>query len=336
MGHKVTLIPGDGIGPEVMIAAKRVIDESGAKIDWEVVQVGKLVQEKQSMLIPQNVIQSIKKNKVAFKGPVTTPIGKGYRSLNVAIRNALDLYANVRIIKSYEGIESKYPNVDLVVIREITEDVYGGIEHMVGEDGAESIKITTRKASERIAAFAFEYAKVHGRKKITVAHKANIMQYTDGLFLESVRKIASKYKEIEFEEIIVDTLGMKLVQNPHNYDILLMPNLYGDLISSMATGFVGGIGIAPGASIGKNISIFEPVHGSAPEMGGKQIANPTGAILSGVMMLKHLGEFECAEKIEKAISEVIKEHKGMTPDIGGKNSTMDFAKIVIEKMKVYM
>ena len=333
MANKVIFIPGDGIGPEVMIAAKRVIDASGAKIEWEVKQVGKSVFEKLKTPLPVAVIESIKENKVALKGPVTTPIGiEGFRSVNVSLRKVLDLYANVRAIKHFDGVPSKFKNVDIVVIRETTEDVYGGIEHKVGDDGAESIKITTRKGSERIARFAFEYARNNKRKKITVAHLATIMKYTDGLFLEATRNIAKDYNDIEFEEIIIDTLSMKLIQNPEQFDVLLMPNLYGDFISSMATALIGGIGIPASEFYGDDIAIFEPVHGSAPDLAGKQEANPTGAILSGVLMLKHIGELQAALKIENAVIKLLKSGVNVTKDLGGTLSTMEFAKLVIEEM----
>jgi len=274
------------------------------------------------------VIDSIKRNKVALKGPVTTPVGTGFRSINVALRKALDLYANVRPIKSYKGVPSRYEGVDLVVVRENTEGLYSGIEHKVGEDAAESIKIITRKASERIAKFAFELARKEEKKKVTAVHKANIMKYTDGLFLDCAKKISQEYPEIIFEDIIVDAMSMKLVQMPKDYEVLVMPNLYGDILSDLAAGLVGGLGVVPGANIGESEVVFEPAHGSAPEL-GLNIANPTAAILSGVMMLKYLGESEAADRVEEAVAKVLAEGKYLTYDLGGNTGTIEYAKAVM-------
>lgn len=333
MSHIVTLIKGDGIGPEVTAAAKKVIDASGADIIWEELEAGAHVVEKYGTPLPDYILDSIKKNKVALKGPVTTPVGKGFRSVNVALRQSLNLYANVRPIKTFEGIPSRYRNVDLIIVRENSEDLYAGIEHMVGEDAAESIKIITRKASERIVKYAFELAKSQSRKKVSAIHKANIMKLSDGLFLSSARKIAEEYKDIDFEDVIVDAMSMKLVLNPEKYDVLVMPNLYGDILSDMAAGLVGGLGIVPGANIGEEGAVFEPAHGSAPDIAGKNIANPAACILSGVMMLRYIGENEKAEKIEKAVEEVLKDRRNLTCDLGGNLTTEQFTEKIIERLR---
>lgn len=333
MIHTITLIKGDGIGPEVTAAAKKVIDASGADIIWEELEAGAHVIEKYGTPLPDYILDSIKKNKVALKGPVTTPVGKGFRSVNVTLRQSLNLYANVRPIKTFEGIPSKYKNVDLIIVRENSEDLYTGIEHMVGEDAAESIKIITRKASERIVKYAFELAKSQSRKKVSAIHKANIMKLSDGLFLRSARKVAEEYKDIDFEDVIVDAMSMKLVLNPEKYDVLVMPNLYGDILSDMAAGLVGGLGIVPGANIGEEGAVFEPAHGSAPDIAGKNIANPAACILSGVMMLRYIGENEKAEKIEKAIEEVLKDRKNLTCDLGGNLTTEQFTERIMERLR---
>lgn len=330
MAYNITLIPGDGIGPEVIKAARIVLEASGVKINWEIVEAGEEVIQKFGTPLPNYVIDSIKKNKVALKGPITTPIGTGFRSVNVALRQTLELYANIRPVKSYKGVPSRYSDIDLVIVRENTEDLYAGIEHKIGEDAAESIKIITRKASERIARFAFKLAKREKRKKVTVVHKANIMKYTDGLFLECVRKVSQEYPEIVFEEMIVDAMSMKLVQVPNNYDVLVMPNLYGDILSDLAAGLVGGLGVVPGANIGDKEAVFEPVHGSAPKHKGKFIANPTATILAGVMMLKYLGENKAADRVEKAVVKVLEEGKYLTRDLGGNTGTIEYAEAVID------
>jgi len=329
----ITLIPGDGIGPEVIKAARIVLEASGVKINWEIVEAGEEVIQKFGTPLPNYVIDSIKKNKVALKGPITTPIGTGFRSVNVALRQTLELYANIRPVKSYKGVPSRYSDIDLVIVRENTEDLYAGIEHKIGEDAAESIKIITRKASERIARFAFKLTKREKRKKVTVVHKANIMKYTDGLFLECVRKVSQEYPEIVFEEMIVDAMSMKLVQVPNNYDVLVMPNLYGDILSDLAAGLVGGLGVVPGANIGDKEAVFEPVHGSAPKHKGKFVANPTATILAGVMMLKYLGESKAADRVEKAVVKVLEEGKYLTRDLGGNTGTVEYAKAVMDAME---
>jgi isocitrate dehydrogenase (NAD+) len=332
MAYNVTLIRGDGIGPEVTEAAKRVVDSSGIKINWEIVDAGEAVIKEFGTPLPDYVLESIKKNKIALKGPITTPVGKGFRSVNVTLRQALKLYANIRPIKTYEGIESRYKDVDLIVVRENTEDLYAGVEHMVGEDAAESIKIITRKASERIVKYAFDMVKNEGRKKVTAVHKANIMKLSDGLFLNSARKISEEYKDIVFEDMIVDAMSMKLVMTPEKYDVLVMPNLYGDILSDMAAGLVGGLGVVPGANIGEEGAVFEPVHGSAPDIAGQNKANPTAAILSAVMMLRYIGEFEYALKVENAVKKVLKEGKCLTIDLGGSSSTTEYTDEIIKNL----
>lgn len=332
MAHKVTLIPGDGIGPEISDAARRVIDATGVAIDWEVVEAGEAVIEKFGTPLPEHVLESIKRNGTALKGPLTTPVGKGFRSVNVTLRQKLNLYANVRPARSLQGIPSRYSNVDLVVVRENTEDLYAGIEHNVGKDAAESIKIITREASERICRFAFELARKEGRKKVTAVHKANIMKLTDGLFLSCARRVAEEYPDIEFEDMIVDAMCMKLVQSPENYDVLVMPNLYGDIVSDLCAGLVGGLGVAPGANIGTGVAVFEPVHGSAPKHAGKNRVNPLAILLSGVMMLQHLKENQAADRIMQAVKAVLEEKQKVTYDLGGNASTSEMADAIIEKL----
>lgn len=333
MSYNITLIEGDGIGPEVIDSARQIIEASGVDIRWEMQEAGMKALEKYNSTLPEHVIESIKRNKVALKGPITTPIGGGFRSVNVGLRQSLNLYANVRPIKTYKGISSRYSDVDLIVVRENTEDLYAGIEHMIGDDAAESIKIITRKASENIVRYAFDLARKQGRRKVTAVHKANIMKCTDGLFLKCARKIAEENTDINYEEIIVDAMSMKLVQNPENYDVLVMPNLYGDILSDMAAGLVGGLGVVPGANIGEMTAIFEPVHGSAPDIAGKGIANPTAAILSGVMMLRHLGENLAADRIEKAVIDVLKEGKSITTDLKGNASTVEYTQAILNIME---
>ncbi|ABP66370.1 Isocitrate dehydrogenase (NAD(+)) [Caldicellulosiruptor saccharolyticus DSM 8903] len=333
MSYTITLIPGDGIGPEVTDAARRVLNASGVKIEWEVVEAGEKVMQEHGTPLPDYVLESIKKNKVALKGPITTPVGTGFRSVNVALRQALNLYANVRPVKSYEGVPARYTNVDLIIVRENTEDLYAGIEYMAGDDAAVGVKIITRKASERIVRYAFELARRERRRKVTAVHKANIQKLTDGLFLDVARKVAQDYPDIEFEDMIVDAMSMKLVQSPENYDVLVMPNMYGDILSDLAAGLVGGLGIAPGANIGEDGAVFEPIHGSAPKRAGQNMANPTATILSGVMMLRYLGELEAADRVEKAVAKVIKEGKEVTYDLGGSTGTKEFADAVIREME---
>jgi isocitrate dehydrogenase (NAD+) len=329
---KITLIPGDGTGPEITAATRAVLAASGVEIEWEIVIAGENALQKYGTLLPEETLASIRKNKVALKGPLTTPVGSGFRSINVALRKEFDLYANLRPAKTYAGVKSRYENIDLVVVRENTEDLYAGVEHMVGNEAAESIKIITRKGCTRIVYFAFDYAVREGRKKVTAVRKANIMKCTDGLFLKVAREIAQEYPQIEFEDRIVDNMCMQLVQKPELYDVLVMPNLYGDIISDLCAGLVGGLGVAPSANIGEEISIFEPVHGSTPKYTGLNKVNPTAMILSAVMMLRYLGAQQAAERIHRALTEVIREGKTFSYDLGGSATTMEMAEAVIAKM----
>jgi isocitrate dehydrogenase (NAD+) len=333
MPYRVTLIPGDGIGPELAEATRRVLDASGVAFDWEVQDAGEGVMAQYGTPLPEHVLESIRRNKIAIKGPITTPVGSGFRSVNVTLRQTLGLYANLRPARSIKGLEGRYSDVDLVIVRENTEDLYAGIEHMVGRDAAESIKIITREASERIARFAFDYAVANGRKKVTAVHKANIMKLSDGLFLESCATVAKDYAgKVEFEDRIVDNMCMQLVQKPELYDVMVLPNLYGDIISDLCAGLVGGLGVAPGANIGTEASVFEPVHGSAPKYAGMNKANPTAMILSGVLMLRHLGEQDAAVRVETALREVIAEGKATTYDLGGPAGTSQFADAIIARL----
>ena len=333
MPHRVTLIPGDGIGPELADAATTVLSATGIQFEWERVEAGESQIAEHGTPLPEGVLQSIRRNQVALKGPITTPVGEGFRSVNVTLRQALDLYANVRPARSIKGIPSRYEGVDLVIVRENTEDLYAGIEHRVGPDAAESIKIITRAASERIARYAFEYALANGRHKVTAVHKANIMKLSDGLFLESCRTVAAGYEgRVEFEDRIVDNMCMQLVQKPELYDVLVLPNLYGDIVSDLAAGLVGGLGVAPGANIGTQAAVFEPVHGSAPKYAGQDVANPTALILSAALMLRHLGETRAAEQVETAVSEVIGEGRALPRDLGGQAGTKAFAGAVAERV----
>jgi isocitrate dehydrogenase (NAD+) len=334
MVYRVTLIPGDGIGPELAAATKRVLDASGVDFDWEVVEAGEAVLAREGTPLPQSVLDSILRNKVAIKGPITTPVGVGFRSVNVALRQTLGLYANVRPVRSIPGLVTRYENVDLVIVRENTEDLYAGIEHMVGPDAAESIKIITRAASERIARYAFEYAVANGRSKVTAVHKANIMKFSDGLFLESCRTIAAQYEgRIAFEDRIVDNMCMQLVQKPELYDVLVLPNLYGDIVSDLCAGLVGGLGVAPGANIGPDAAVFEAVHGSAPKYAGQNKANPTALMLSGVLLLRHIGEQAAAKRVEDAIRAVIAEGRTVTYDLGGSAGTSEFADAIVARLE---
>jgi isocitrate dehydrogenase (NAD+) len=333
MAHRVTLIPGDGIGPELAEATRRVLDATGIAFEWEVVEAGEATIATQGTPLPENVLESIRRNKIALKGPITTPVGSGFRSVNVGLRQALHLYANLRPARSMVGVQSRYADVDLVIVRENTEDLYAGIEHMVGPDAAESIKIITRSASERIARFAFEYAVANGRRKVTAVHKANIMKLSDGLFLEACTTVAGEYAgRVEFEDRIVDNMCMQLVQKPDLYDVMVLANLYGDIVSDLAAGLVGGLGVAPGANIGEDGAVFEPVHGSAPKYAGLNKANPTALILSGALMLRHLGYADVGERVEGAVRSVIAEGRTVTSDLGGNAGTREFADAVIDQL----
>ena len=322
--YNVTLIPGDGIGPSIMEAAVKVLEATGVKFSWDERLAGMAAVEKFDTPIPFETLESIRHTRLAFKGPLTTPVGGGYRSVNVAMRQEFELYANVRPASSFEGLDSRYKNVNLMLIRENTEGLYSGIEHFIRADGiniaAESTAVITRSGSEKTIRYAFEYAKKHGRKRVTLVHKANILKCTSGLFLEVGHEIAKEYADVEFQEKIIDACAMQMVMDPTVFDVMVTTNLFGDILSDLAAGLVGGLGLTPGANIGKTAAIFEAVHGSAPDIAGKNIANPTAVIMGGVMMLDYLGEFEAAKRVEKAVREVIKEGRFVTPDLN-KNST---------------
>ena len=334
MSYAVTLIPGDGIGPELAEATKTVLAATGIGFDWDVQEAGEATIASEGTPLPDRVIESIWRNGIGLKGPITTPIGSGFRSVNVSLRKELELYANVRPARSMAGVESRYTDVDLIIVRENTEDLYAGVEHMVGADAAESIKIITRAASQRIARYAFEYAVKNGRRKVTAVHKANIMKLSDGLFLEAVGQVATEYAgRVEFEDRIVDNMCMQLVQKPDLYDVLVLPNLYGDIVSDLAAGLVGGLGVAPGANIGEKAAVFEPVHGSAPKYAGQNKANPTALILSGALMLRHLGETDAAATVETAVRDVIAEGRTVTYDLGGSAGTREYADEVAARVR---
>jgi len=328
--HTITLIRGDGIGPEIADSALAVIEAAGVHIKWEEVEAGVNALEKHGSPLPDQVISSLNKTNIGLKAPLTTPVGSGIRSINVELRMKFDLFANLRPAKSFPGLDLPYQDIDLVVIRENTEDLYSGIEYMVSEDIAESIKIISRKASERIARFAFDYAMEKGRKKVTAVHKANIMKLSDGLFLDVAREVAEEYPQIEFEDRIVDNMAMQLVLKPQQYDVMVMPNLYGDILSDLCAGLAGGLGLVPGANIGKNKAIFEPVHGSAPKYAGKNQANPGAMIMAAVLMLEHINEKEAARRIESALFALIKEGKHVTADLGGSAGTKEMTKALID------
>ena len=356
--HTVTLIPGDGTGPEISEATRRVIKATGVPIMWDIQEAGQDIFEKEGTPLPQRVVDSIKKNKVALKGPITTPVGKGFRSVNVSLRQNLDLYCCLRPCKTFKGARTRYEDIDLVIIRENTEDLYAGIEFEKGLEDTmkliDLIKVLTGKvirpdsgisikpisvfATERIVRFAFEYARKNKRKKVTAVHKANIMKYSDGLFLETARNVAKTYPDIEFEDRIVDNMCMQLVQKPEVYDVIVLPNLYGDIVSDLAAGIIGGLGLAPGANLGEEYAVFEPTHGSAPKYKGLNKVNPLAMILSGIMMLNHLGEFEAAERLETAVASVIEEGKNVTydmkptPDDPTAATTSMFADAIIDKL----
>ncbi|NWF77228.1 MAG: isocitrate/isopropylmalate dehydrogenase family protein [Chloroflexi bacterium] len=358
MQHRITFIPGDGIGPEVAEATRRVLEATGVKFQWDTVIIGSQAQEKFGPPLPESALQSLRKNKVALKGPVTTPIGTGFRSVNVALRQKLDLYACLRPYKVYPGINTPFKNVDIVVVRENTEDLYAGIEFAKGDtatkqlldlvhdatgkelrkDSAVSLKIISQTASRRIVKFAFEYARRNGRKRVTAVHKANILKFSDGLFLDTAREVAKGYSDIEFSDMLVDATCMELVRKPQMFDVLMLPNLYGDIISDLCAGLVGGMGVAPGANIGDEVAIFEPTHGSAPKYAGQNKVNPMAMMLSGVMMLRHLGEKDSADRLEKAIADVIAEGKNLTYDLKLDPSTAvgtsQVADAVIAKLKL--
>ncbi len=358
MPHAVTLIPGDGTGPEITEATRRVLEATGVEFIWNVQQAGLVMMEKYGTVLPDDVIEAIKQTEMALKGPITTPVGKGFRSANVTLRKKLDLYANLRPAKTYRGLRSRYENIDLTIVRENTEDLYAGIEYQKGSpelaeisetiarttgirpqsDAAISIKVISVLATRRIVKFAFEYARANRHRKITAVHKANIMKCSDGLFLSTAQEVAKEYPDIQFEDRIVDNMCMQLVQKPEMYDVLVLPNLYGDIISDLSAGLIGGLGVAPGANIGSQYAVFEPVHGSAPKYAGQNKVNPMAMMFSGAMMLRHLGERDAADRLEKAIAQVIAEGKNVTydlkprPDDPTAVGTSHVADAVIEKL----
>ena len=328
MPHRITLIPGDGIGPEVTAAVVHVLDRAGVDIEWEREEAGAAVAEREGKPLPDRVLDSIKRNRVALKGPIATPVGSGFTSVNVEVRRALDLYANLRPVRSLPGVEARFDGVDLVVVRENTEDLYSGLEHQVVPGVVESLKIITARASERIARFAFGYATRHRRRKVTAVHKANIMKLGDGLFLDSVRAVAGGHPDIEYDERIVDAACMHLVMDPGRFDVLLLPNLYGDIVSDLCAGLVGGLGLVPSANVGEEMAVFEAVHGTAPDIAGKQLANPTALLLSALLMLRYLDEDDQAARILAALEQVLAGGEIRTPDLGGRATTQQFADAV--------
>lgn len=361
MSYGVTLIPGDGTGPEITEATRRVLEATGVQFDWDVQPAGLDVLEQYGTVLPEAVIDSIKRTKVGLKGPITTPVGKGFRSANVALRKKLDLYANLRPAKTYKGLRSRYDNIDLIIVRENTEDLYAGVEYQRGtpeleemieaiyrtsgtrldHDSAVSIKFISYTASRRIVKFAFDYARANKRRKVTAVHKANIMKFSDGLFLATAQEVAKEYPDIQFEDRIVDNMCMQLVQKPELYDVLVLPNLYGDIISDLSAGLIGGLGVAPGANIGLEYAVFEPVHGSAPKYAGQNKVNPMAMMFSGVLMLRYLNEREAADRMERAMSEVIAEGKNVTydlkprPDDPTSVGTSQVADAIIERMRSF-
>jgi isocitrate dehydrogenase (NAD+) len=330
--HTITLIPGDGIGPEVVSATVQIIEAAGVEVEWETQLAGSHALEKYGTTLPDALLESVKRNKYALKGPITTPVGKGFTSVNVGLRKALDLYANLRPVRALPNVESRYPNLDLVIVRENTEDLYAGLEHIVIPGVVESIKVITEKASTRIARYAFEFAKAEGRKKVTAVHKANIMKLSDGLFLECFYNVAKDYPEIEADDKIIDNCCMQLVMRPEQFEVLVMENLYGDIVSDLCAGLIGGLGLVPGANIGESGAVFEAVHGSAPDIAGQGLANPTAVLQSALLMLRHMGERKAADKIETAMLAVFEEGQVRTRDIGGTARTAEFTAAIIEKI----
>jgi isocitrate dehydrogenase (NAD+) len=328
--YKVTLIPGDGIGPEVSWAARKVIDAVGVEVHWDIVNAGEAVWRATGDLVPNQVYSSLEENRIALKGPITTPVGRGFRSINVMLRNKYDLYVNLRPVLSMPGLKTPFDGIDMVIFRENTEDIYCGIESIKEPGKAEAIKVITEYASLRIARKAFKYAMDNGRNKVTVVHKANILKLTDGLFLETARQVSKDYPMIKYEEMIVDNMCMQLVTKPGSYDVILTMNLYGDILSDLCAGLVGGLGVVPGANIGDNMAIFEAVHGSAPDIAGRNIANPTALILSGAMMLDYMGEKQAAGSIRSAVIKTLESRRVLTPDLGGAASTEAFTEAIIK------
>jgi isocitrate dehydrogenase (NAD+) len=331
--HTITLIPGDGIGPEVSDAVVRILEATGVRFDWERYDAGAGAYEKHGEYIPKELYRSIERNRVALKGPVTTPVGGGFASINVTLRKKFELFANFRPIKNLPGLETRYPGVDLLIIRENTEGLYVGLEHEVVPGVIESLKVITEKGSTRIAKWAFDYAQKHGRKKIHAIHKANIMKLSDGMFLRCAREVSKGYPEVVYAEHIIDNTCMQLVMNPYQYDTLLLENLYGDIVSDLCAAFVGGLGLVPGANLGAEAAIFEAVHGSAPDIAGKDIANPTALLQSAVLMLRHIDESAAADKVQTALEKTYAAKKSLTRDVGGNSGTRAFADAVIESME---
>ena len=339
MTYRVTLIPGDGIGPEVVEAARLVLQATGIKFDWDVQAAGQEALDKYGTPLPQALLDSIRKNGVGLKGPITTALGTGFRSVNVGIRQALDLYTNLRPVRTFAGVASRYEDVNLVVVRENTQGLYAGIEHdVIPDEACEAIRIITRRASERIVRFAFDYARRYGRKKVTAVHKGNILKVTDGLFLKVAKEVAANYPGIEFEDRIVDNMAMQLVRDPNQFDVIVTTNLFGDILSDLCSGLVGGLGMAPGANIGERLAVFEPVHGSAPKYVGKNKVNPCATILSGALMLRHLGENDAADRVERAVEAVVAKGERVTYDLKADRNdptaagTLEMAQAIVEQM----
>ncbi len=333
MTHTITLIPGDGIGPEVTASVVRILKVATVDIDWERHDAGVRAFKLYNQSLPASLLESIRRNKVALKGPVTTPIAEGFTSVNVGLRKALDLYANLRPVRNLPGVQSRFADVDLIIVRENTEDLYAGLEHQIIPGVVESLKIITEKASTRIAQFAFEYARTNSRKRVTAIHKANIMKLSDGLFLESTRKVSREYTDITYDERIVDAVCMQLVMHPERFDVLLLPNLYGDIVSDLCAGLVGGLGVVPGANMGLGMAVFEAVHGSAPDIADKNLANPTALLLSALMMLEHLGERASADRIRGALTRVLTAGAIRTHDLGGTASTTEFTDAICREVE---
>ena len=333
MSHTITLIPGDGIGPEVTASVVRILKVAAVDIEWERHDAGVRAFKLYNQSLPAALLDSVRRNKVALKGPLTTPIAEGFTSVNVGLRKALDLYANLRPVRNLPGVQSRFSDVDLIIVRENTEDLYAGLEHQIIPGVVESLKIITEKASTRISQFAFEYARAHGRTRVTAIHKANIMKLSDGLFLESTRNVSREYTDVTYDERIVDAVCMQLVMHPERFDVLLLPNLYGDIVSDLCAGLVGGLGVVPGANMGLDMAVFEAVHGSAPDIADKNLANPTALLLSGLMMLEHIGERASADRIRGALTRVLAAGAVRTRDLGGTASTTEFTDAICREME---
>ncbi|OFW04259.1 MAG: isocitrate dehydrogenase [Acidobacteria bacterium RIFCSPLOWO2_02_FULL_68_18] len=332
MRHTITLVPGDGIGPEVTSAVVHILECAGFDVGWDSHVAGAAALERHGVALPEGLLASIRRTRVALKGPLTTPVGTGFTSVNVGLRKALDLFVNLRPVRSLPSVTTRYEHVDLVIVRENTEDLYAGLEHEVAPGIVESLKITTEAASSRIARFAFDYARAHRRRRVTAVHKANIMKMGDGLFLESVRKVAAAYPEIAADDRIVDAACMRLVLDPTQFDVLLLPNLYGDIVSDLCAGLVGGLGVVPGANLGADLAVFEAVHGSAPDIAGRNIANPTALLLSATLMLRHIGEAAIADRVTRALEEVLAAGRVRTRDLGGTATTTEFTEAICARL----